>query len=806
MMQPPKSKTTAADALVGIWAILLTSFVIGVLYFARELLIPIALAALLSFLLSPLATRIERWIGRVAAVLILVTIIFVMIGGIGWILTRQMVDLATRLPDYKVNIATKLHAFRVPTGGTFSRLTKTIDELKKDLPGTTDAPAAPASNTMPGTPPSATTPPPAVPVELVGNSGAGPTELVRMIVAPILGPLGTTGLVLLLVIFMLLKREDLLGRLIRLMGQGRISETTRVMDDAGRRVSRYLLMQFIINVCFGVLVAAGLSLLGLPNALLWGALAGTLRFIPYIGSWIGAAIPIALSIAVSASWLTPLLTLGLFLVLELINANVVEPWVYGSTTGVSAIALIVAAVFWAWLWGPVGLVLATPLTVCLVVMGRHIPKLEFLSVLLSDEQALEPNQEFYHRLLVMNQDEASHLAEVFLKTHSLTELYDAVVLPALSAADLDLLRESIDSLQHATLQRDVREIVEELGVRPTTDAKSKSDVDSAAYPALPCHVLCLPARAERDELAGAMLAQLLRERNFEVANAGAKLVTGELIELVDKSEVDAVCISVVPPSNVVQARYLCTKLRARFPQLKILIGLWGSEEEPPEALQRLRSAGADEIVTSLATAVSQLEKYAPAAPPMVAITLPADEEERLAELMRMNLMDTEPEKDFDKLTQKLARIFDVSIALITFVDRDRQFFKSHFGLPQQLSAARSTSRADSICAHVVGNNAVLVVEDLARDPRFAHNLLLRQHKFRFYAGVPLHSPNGQPIGSLCVLDLKPRQVSERERRLLQVMGEEVNELLSRRAVRAPAPAEDEADDKAESQKAAPAPL
>ena len=229
---------------------------------------------------------------------------------------------------------------------------------------------------------------------------ANPLQLLQVILSPLLGPLGTAGLVILLVIFMLLKREDLRSRLIRLIGQGRISATTRAMEDAGQRVSRYLLMQFLVNVTFGIAVAVGLFFIGMPNAILWGAFATVLRFIPYIGPWIAAAFPIILSLAVSPTWMMPLLTLGIFVSLELICSNVVEPWLYGSSTGVSSIALIVAAVFWTWLWGPIGLLLSTPLTVCLVVIGRHVPRLAFFSILLSDEQALTPAEECYHRLLV----------------------------------------------------------------------------------------------------------------------------------------------------------------------------------------------------------------------------------------------------------------------------------------------------------------------------------------------------------------------------------------------------------------------
>ena len=415
-MQTPKSKTAATDALVGLWAVALTSFVIATLYFARDFLIPLALAALLTFLLSPLVARIERWLGRIAAVLLVGAMIFAATGATGWVLTRQLVDLATRLPDYKENIQTKLRSIKVPTGGVFTRFSETVEELKKDLPGA-EAPtqtvvrAAEKPKTavlVPNAEPAAAS------VQVVETSKVNPMGLVQYLIAPLLGPLGKAALVVLLVIFMLLRREDLRRRLIRLIGKGRISAATHAMDDAGARVFRYLLMQLVVNVSYGIPVAIGLYFIGVPNAVLWGACATVLRFIPYIGPWIAAAIPVALSLAVSPSWMMPLLTIGLFVVLELLSNNVMEPWLYGSSTGVTPIALIVAAVFWTWLWGPVGLILSTPLTVCLVVMGRHVPRLSFLSVLLSDEEALTPAEDCYHRLLTVGeQDELEFVEALF---------------------------------------------------------------------------------------------------------------------------------------------------------------------------------------------------------------------------------------------------------------------------------------------------------------------------------------------------------------------------------------------------------
>ncbi len=786
-MRTPKNNS--AGALIGIWAILLMAFVIAVLYVGKDILIPLALAALITFLLAPVVGRLERWLGRVVAVLLVVLMLFALIGGIGWMLTTQVIDLAAKLPDYQANIEAKMRAFRMPTGATFTRFTRSLEHLQQQLPGPPEATAQTVEqrrkNPLTPAPETARAQQP-IPVKLVESEGRL-TRFASAALSGVLSPLGTAGLVLLLAIFMLLKREDLRGRLVRLIGQGRISATTHAMDDAGQRVARYLSMQLLVNTVYGSCVATGLFFIGVPNAILWGVLSGILRFIPYVGPWIGAAMPLALSLAVSNSWWTPVLTLGLFVVLELINANAVEPWLYGASTGVSSIALIVAAVFWTWLWGPIGLVLATPLTVCLAVMGRHVPKLEFLSVLLSEEQALTPYEECYQRLIASGLDEATELSENYLKENSLTKLYDSILIPVLTAAEIDAKRNALPPEERAAVLQNVQEMVDDIGAQPLPESKVEADKAIAAEmpgPAVAptCRVLCLPARAQRDEIAGAMLVQLLRQQGFEAENARASSSTDELVDFAVKVDPEAVCVSVVAPSTIIQARYLVAKLRGRLPQLKIVVGLWRATEKLAEVGERLRASGVDEVVASLTEAVVQLAKFAvPVGEDMTEAPLPANEEERLAELESLRLLDGEPVRAFDRLTSKLAKVFQVPIALITFVDRDRQWFKSQVGLPEDLARERSTPRSVSICGHMLEKNETLVVEDLARDRRFANNPLIKARGLRFYAGVPLRGPGGFPIGSLCLLDVRPRRMSEHERQLLESFAEDLSEEIKSRA-------------------------
>ncbi len=330
----------------------------------------------------------------------------------------------------------------------------------------------------------------------------------------------------------------------------------------------------------------------------------------------------------------PLLTIGLFIVLELLSNNVMEPWLYGSSTGVTPIALIVAAVFWTWLWGPVGLILSTPLTVCLVVMGRHVPRLSFLSVVLSDEEALTPAEDFYHRLLTINEQDELEFVEAYLKANSVSALYDSVFIPVIISTETDHRLELLDDEQRLLIEQSLRDIIEDLGTRPPVESKIDAikiaaEEAQSIGPARPFQVYCLPARADRDELAGAMLIQLLQKQGLVAQSAPAKLAVGELLDLVEKLDPQAACISVVSPSTVIQARYLCVKLKSRFPHLKIVVGLWGMTHGVTDATKRLRDSGANEIVTSFDDAVVQLARHAPNVPEqMIPAPISEDVEER----------------------------------------------------------------------------------------------------------------------------------------------------------------------------------
>ena len=783
-MRTRASSLPPAAALSGIWGLLLVTFVVAALYFGRSVFVPIALATLITFLLSRLVTRLERWIGRITAVLLTVIAMFTMFAAASWVIGRQIIDLADKLPDYQANIATKIRSLRLPAGGPLARFSSSVHALQNELVAPSPAPETDRarSNSATRTAPPVASP---IPVKVIEGRNAIP-QLMQETLSAILSPLGTAALVLLLVIFMLLKREDIRGRLIRLMGQGRISTTTRAMEDAGRRVSRYLSTQFLVNTGYGICVVIGLQFIGVPNAALWGLLAAVLRFIPYVGPWAGALLPVLLSFAISTSWFTPLMTIALFIVLEAILSNFIEPWVYGANTGVSPIALIISAVFWTWLWGPVGLVLSTPMTVCLAVMGRHVPRLEFLGILLSEDQPLAPHEEFYHRLLSFSMDSAEEFATKYVETESLTALYDNVLIPAIAAVEIDAHRNSLTAEQRTSAMQRVHEIIDDFSSWEAShnDAREQKRGDlTGVPPAIGSRVLCLPASAYRDELGGEMLAQLLRNQRFEAENLPARLKPEELIDRTVEFQSECICVSVLPPTSIAQARHLCWAIRERLGSVRILIGVWSARFDAEKLRERLRGAHVADVAVSLAEAVQRIHKMTSAiTDAMLPAPTPPNEEERLAELNGLTLLDTPREAHFDHVTERLTKLFKVPIALLTLIDKNRQWFKSQTGLPADLAEARCTSRDVSLCGHVIASDEVLVVRDLARDPRFANNPFVKDHGLRFYAGVPLRGPNGLPIGSLCILDTNPREMTSQEQELLKMIAGDVMEQIKRRPV------------------------
>src|SRR5262245_33136588 len=579
--------------------------IIASLYWAQAVLLPIAVSILLTFLLTPVADKLERLgLGRIVSVILIVILAFSFLGAVGWVVTRQLTSVANELPTYRQNIRKKIVDVRgVGKGGALEKVQKTAEEMKKELERR-DGPAQVQPK----------------PREVVVQGEQSSTFWpVPLDIAPMLERLASGALAITLLIFMLLQREDLRNRLIRLIGFGRLTVTTKALEEASQRISRYLLMQSIINTSFGIAVGIALYFIGLPYAPLWGFLAAMLRFIPYVGTWVAVILPSVLSLIVFQGWLLPALVVAVFLVLELINNMILEPSLYGESAGVSEVGLLVAVAFWTWLWGPVGLLLATPLTVCVVVLSKYVPQLEFISVLMSDEPVMESDVSYYQRLLAGDQDEAAEILEEHLKDHPIAETYDNILVPALNYARRDRAFGRLAEDDQQFIYQATREILDDLnGLKPSAFSSSATTAwikntsplpESRLGSPLPesrLGIVGCPARDDADELALLMFRQMLDPARYELTIMGDETLTSEVIDQIAEQNPAVVCIASLPPGGLAQTRYLCKRLRKRFPDLKIIVGRWGKGNEHDG--NSLVAAGADHVGMTISETRDQVNQ------------------------------------------------------------------------------------------------------------------------------------------------------------------------------------------------------
>jgi hypothetical protein len=442
---------------------------------------------------------------------------------------------------------------------------------------------------------------------VVVREGASPLATVLAILTPLLEPLGTAAFVGVLVIFMLLQYEDLRNRFIGLVGAGQLTVTTRALDDAGQRVSRYLLMQGIINGSYGLATALGLFLLGIPYGVLWGFLAAVLRYIPYVGPWIAALFPIMMSLVAFPGWLQLGLVVGMFVLLELWSNMLMEPWLYGQSLGVSEVGLLVVTGVWTWLGGPIGLVLSTPLTVCIVVLGRHVPHLHFFDMLLGKVPALDPPVVYYQRLLARDQEEATEFVEDYIKDHPLETVYDEVLIPALLLAWQDRKQGQLAGDDEVFMLQATQDIVAELGTTTAEPAESDQAAGEATGVPEPSPVVILgcPAHHEAEEVIVQMLRQLMQPAGCRVEVVSTRTHASDIAARI-RQEHPAVIFIAALPGGLPQTRYLCRHLHQAFPALHIVVGYWGDKEEYDKILSRLRRAGASSLTTSLVQSRSRI--------------------------------------------------------------------------------------------------------------------------------------------------------------------------------------------------------
>ncbi|WP_247410265.1 AI-2E family transporter [Bradyrhizobium sp. 150] len=600
---------------------ILAAIIVMVLYYGREIIIPIALAVLLSFVLAPLVRLVQRLrIPRSLAVVSVVVIAFAFIFAMGSLLATQLTQLAGDLPRYQSTISEKIQSFRETTAGrgTLERASSMLKDLSKEL----DKPKEAANSLGTIAAPKAAAPRP-VPVEVL-QPDPGALESLQTLISPLLHPLATTGIIVIFVIFILLQREDLRNRLIRLAGSDDLQRTTAALDDAASRLSRLFLIQLLVNGSFGIIIGTGLWLIGVPSAILWGILAAVLRFVPYIGAVIAAAFPLALAVAVDPTWTMLLWTIALFVVVEPVVGHVLEPMVYGHSTGLSPVAVVASATFWTALWGPIGLVLATPLTVCLVVLGRHVERLEFLDVMFGDRPALSPPEIFYQRMLAGDPTEASAKAEEFLKERSLSSYYDEVALRGLQLAQVDAERGALAPDRLTKIRDAVQEFANNISeqderlppkVGPTTDVEATSAIEGVAEDApyeslrvlrkedLPAGwqgehpVLCVAGRNPIDEAAAIMLAQLTGAHGLSARVEAAEALSTANIFRLETDGVAIVCLVYMDASSPAHMRYSVRRLRRKLPKATIILGCSMKDIEPA-ALESLREGAKADLAAA----------------------------------------------------------------------------------------------------------------------------------------------------------------------------------------------------------------
>ncbi len=592
---------TRSSEFSGIGPFLVLAVTTLVLFFARELLIPFAFALTLAFLLAPAISRLEaRRLPRVLAVAITGILTFTITCGVGYVVARQLLNIARDLPAYQLQIQRKIAAVHSPAAQSLEKAFTVVEGISENL-------ATTASTTAPN-------PQQALaqiqPVRVIDPSRTQLQSAAELLMS-FLRPIGTFGVVIVFTIYLLMKREELRHRILLLAGMGRISVMTQALQDAATRISQYLLMQAAVNAAYGTLFGFGLFLIGIPYATLWAVLAAILRIVPYVGTATCVVLPLVVAVAISSSWATPLMVIGLFLVLELTCANFVEPWLYSTRTGISSLALLAMAIFWTLLWGWPGLILSTPLTVCMVVLGRYVPQMSFLHSLLGTDAELSTEALFYERLLAMDQQEARAVANRFLESNSLVELYDSVIIPSLALVEQDRHQGNLDDVRCNFFFLAIGELIAEL-----TDYNSGVPENEAPpAPHFKTHdfaVVCISASDQADELTTQMLVQLMERAEHPTLLLQAS-VSHEILDSLANEPNTVIFISALPPFAFAQARNICQRVRAHLPSNRIVIGLWNPAEDLDQThdvgVERFGSGKPTLVVNTLAKAVRQVSLW-----------------------------------------------------------------------------------------------------------------------------------------------------------------------------------------------------
>lgn len=735
----PRRREPAADSPMAVTAFFLIA--IAALYFGQGIFVPLVLAILLAFALAPVVNALRRiGLPRMAATIVTVAVTAGLLALVSYLVVSQLLKLAADLPQYQITIAQKVRALQETAegGGALDRLAGMIERLGQQIaPKVAEGETAPLPVTIAQAPPS-------------------PLNGLSQMLGAVLGPLATAAIVAIFVVFVMLQREDLGDRLLKLISRGDLRTTTKAVREAAARVSRYLFVQFAVNASYGVVFGAGLVFLGIPNAPLWGLFAIILRYIPFVGTILAVGFPAALAFAVDPGWGTLAAVLALYFGMELVTTNAIEPRLYGSSTGLSALAVLVAAIFWATLWGPIGLILATPMTVCLVVLGRYVPQLRFLEVLLGSEPVLEPDEKLYQRLLAGNVEEAVEMAEAGIREKRATGYYDEVVLPALRRAAADLQNDASDLGPRRMVAQSVSALIEEVG-----------ELAGEAAPEAPPRgtVLAVGGKTELDGAAAEMVAQIATAAGFAGSALAPMAVRPESIGQLDLDGVDIVCLAYLGPDPRSYVRYVAARLRRRKPELGIVACLLGSpgdwdDTEPAE----LR---ADAIATDLAGLERTL-------PQLLATQAGAERGAAPAEAADgLNALRQAAHRDgwLEPRCGAIARGFDATLALAMLV------------APEAADGpeAGEAAPAEHLARKAMARRELLVIEDVSADAAFAEDPYLLENGIQFCALAPLVTTGGEAVGALGIFDDAPRAFGpEARQRFAAAARELIAEIEARR--------------------------
>ncbi len=678
------------------------------------------------------------------------------IGSIGWVVLGQVYNLAVELPEYQQNVTQKINVLHLHSAGRLTNTVQMLSEVSRQISNGKPVQASPPPSSelvrrgtrnvaATGPRPLGTPAAPNAPISVrVEDSGRSFASMAVFEVQPLIAPLTRAFAVVIFVVFMLLARDDIRDRAVRLMGSTRIHVTTVAMVDAATRVSRYLLMQFIVNLGYALVLGLALWAIGIPHPLLWAVTTFLLRFVPYVGILAAGVGPILLALAVSPHWSMAGWTLAVYVFLELLAANVIEPLLYGSSTGVSALAILVAAIFWTWLWGIPGLLLSTPLTVCLIVVGRHVPRLGFLSILFGENKVLDPPERLYQRILASDLRDAAKLIEEESKTSSREAAYDKLIIPTLNLIEEARHTERLEAARAESALQQIEDLIEEQWI---PDGVSLGSREGA--------IICVSAKDLADDIACQLLKQVLVETH-SVVTLASDLMSADVDAKIELVRPAVLCVVGIPPQAIRHIRVRCHQLRTKFPEIPIVACVLSTECDLANVRGRIPIGDANHVVCSLQQAQEYLMSLEIAAeavpnhrtpPAMAAPSTPC-----YADL-------DESSKDvFEQITVALAKTFEAPIALIHMHEEGNALWQAQCGLGQPEGSSASSLGQSALCAKATLGTC-LVVADTAEDPLFCHDPILLDKGIRFFAGMPILSSEGGEIGSLCVFDTRPRQVT-----------------------------------------------